>query len=104
MHEDYDRLASCAPISSRTPRDHIPSIIAMIEELIDKDYAYVATNGDVMYSVSKFAPYGKLSGTAAERSARGRARRGRRGQARSARLRAVEAARSPASPSGRRLG
>ena len=34
----------------------------MIEQLIAKGYAYVATNGDVMYSVSKFAPYGKLSG------------------------------------------
>jgi cysteinyl-tRNA synthetase len=34
----------------------------MIEQLIAKGHAYVATNGDVMYSVSSFADYGKLSG------------------------------------------
>jgi len=34
----------------------------MIRHLIDKSYAYVASNGDVMYSVGTFAGYGKLSG------------------------------------------
>jgi cysteinyl-tRNA synthetase len=34
----------------------------MIETLIDKGYAYAAGNGDVMYSVRKFANYGRLSG------------------------------------------
>jgi cysteinyl-tRNA synthetase len=42
--------------------EHVAGIIAMIEQLIDKGYAYVASNGDVMYSVSKFEAYGKLSG------------------------------------------
>src|SRR5690606_31080857 len=36
--------------------------IAMIERLNEKGYAYVAPNVDVMYSVSKFEPYGRLSG------------------------------------------
>src|ERR1700675_4699482 len=35
---------------------------AMTQTLIDKGYAYVADNGDVMYSVRKFPNYGRLSG------------------------------------------
>jgi cysteinyl-tRNA synthetase len=37
-------------------------MIDMIGTLIEKDYAYVAANGDVMYAVAKFEGYGKLSG------------------------------------------
>ncbi len=39
----------------------MPEIIAMVQKLIDKGYAYVV-DGDVFYSVEKFAGYGKLSG------------------------------------------
>lgn len=39
----------------------MPEIIAMVQKLIDKGYAY-AVDGDVFYSVEKFAGYGKLSG------------------------------------------
>jgi cysteinyl-tRNA synthetase len=34
----------------------------MIGQLITNGYAYVASDGDVMYAVHKFAAYGKLSG------------------------------------------
>jgi cysteinyl-tRNA synthetase len=37
-------------------------MIALTQRLIDKGYAYVAADGDVMYSVAKFEPYGRLSG------------------------------------------
>ena len=40
---------------------HIDDIIAMIQTLIDKDYAY-ELDGDVYYSVEKFEHYGELSG------------------------------------------
>lgn len=40
----------------------ISDIIAMVEKLIAKGYAYAVDNGDVFYSVEKFAGYGKLSG------------------------------------------
>ena len=40
----------------------IDDIVAMIKALVDKGYAYALENGDVFYSVEKFAPYGKLSG------------------------------------------
>ena len=41
---------------------HIIEIIELIKKLIEKGYAYVAPNGDVYFSVKKFAEYGKLSG------------------------------------------
>jgi cysteinyl-tRNA synthetase len=66
MHEDYDRLGILRPTHEPKATEHIPGIIAMTQQLIDKGYAYVASNGDVLYSVSKFAPYGKLSGRALE--------------------------------------
>ncbi|MCK5178278.1 MAG: class I tRNA ligase family protein, partial [Candidatus Omnitrophica bacterium] len=40
---------------------YIPKIIAFVEELIKKDFAY-EVDGDVYYSVRKFESYGKLSG------------------------------------------
>ena len=40
---------------------HIDDIIAMIQTLIDKGYAY-ELDGDVYYSVEKFEHYGELSG------------------------------------------
>jgi cysteinyl-tRNA synthetase len=62
MHEDYDRLGLLRPDIEPKATEHVPGIIAMIEQLIAKGHAYVSTNGDVMYSVSCFADYGKLSG------------------------------------------
>jgi cysteinyl-tRNA synthetase len=62
MHEDYDRLGILRPTYEPKATEHVPGIIDMIRSLIDKGYAYVASNGDVLYSVSKFAGYGKLSG------------------------------------------
>ena len=42
--------------------EHIDDIIAFVQGLIDKGYAYALDNGDVYYSVRKFADYGQLSG------------------------------------------
>jgi len=40
---------------------HIPQIVTLIEELVDKGLAYEA-HGDVYYSAASFPEYGKLSG------------------------------------------
>ena len=50
--------------ADRYPRvsETMSDIIEMVQELIDKGYAYALDNGDVFYSVEKFAGYGKLSG------------------------------------------
>ncbi|MDO4281690.1 MAG: cysteine--tRNA ligase [Peptococcaceae bacterium] len=42
--------------------EHIDDIIKFVQGLIDKGYAYALDNGDVYYSVRKFADYGALSG------------------------------------------
>src|SRR5271170_1962498 len=62
MHEDCATLGLQAPDLEPRATEYIGPIIAMTETLIDKGYAYVAGNGDVMYSVRKFAKYGRLSG------------------------------------------
>ena len=41
--------------------DYIPEMIALIEVLFDKGYAYKSDDGSVYYSIDKFAEYGKLA-------------------------------------------
>jgi cysteinyl-tRNA synthetase len=62
MHEDCATLGLQAPDLEPRATEYIGPIIAMTQTLIDKGYAYVASNGDVMYSVRKFPNYGRLSG------------------------------------------
>ena len=40
---------------------HIPEMIAMIEKLMEKGYAYKAADGCVYFSISKFEKYGQLA-------------------------------------------
>ena len=61
MNEDCDALGIERPDLEPRATGYITEIIAMIEALIDKGYAYAA-DGDVLYSVSKFEAYGQLSG------------------------------------------
>ena len=61
MHEDCATLGLQVPDLEPRPTEFIAPIIAMIETLIDKGFAYAADNGDVMYSVRKFPNYGRLS-------------------------------------------
>ena len=62
MHEDCATLGLQPPDREPRATEYIAPIIAMTQTLIDKGYAYVAGNGDVMYSVRKFSQYGRLSG------------------------------------------
>ncbi|MBX9915498.1 MAG: cysteine--tRNA ligase [Pseudomonadaceae bacterium] len=61
MHEDEARLNILKPSMEPRATEHIAGMHAMIQTLIDKDYAYAPGNGDVYYRVGKFAGYGKLS-------------------------------------------
>lgn len=61
MHEDEARLFVLPPSHEPRATGHIGDIVAMIETLIEKGYAYAADNGDVYYRVRKFANYGKLN-------------------------------------------
>ncbi len=62
MHEDCATLGLQAPDLEPRATDFIAPIISMTQTLIDKGFAYVAGNGDVMYAVRKFPDYGRLSG------------------------------------------
>jgi cysteinyl-tRNA synthetase len=62
MHEDCRTLGLQSPDFEPRATDYIDAIIAMTGTLIDKGYAYVVDDGDVLYAVRKFADYGRLSG------------------------------------------
>ncbi len=62
MHEDLDKLGCLRPEKEPRASEYIDEMLTMIGQLIDKGFAYQASNGDVMYDVHKFGPYGRLSG------------------------------------------
>lgn len=62
MYADFDALNIKRPDIEPRATGHIDDIITLVQTLIDKGFAYVADNGDVMFEVSKYEQYGKLSG------------------------------------------
>ncbi len=63
--EDMDALGVRRPDISPRASGHIPEQIAMIEQLIEEEHAYVQ-DGSVYFSVASFPEYGKLSGRIVE--------------------------------------
>ncbi|CNG67816.1 cysteinyl-tRNA synthetase [Yersinia enterocolitica] len=61
MHKDFDALNLKRPDLEPRATHHIPEIIALTERLIARNHAYVAANGDVMFSVESDPDYGLLS-------------------------------------------
>ena len=61
FHRDMAGLLVPAPDLEPRVTDHIGPIVAMIGELIAKGFAYAA-EGHVLFSVARFADYGRLSG------------------------------------------
>jgi cysteinyl-tRNA synthetase len=59
--EDTERLGLGRPDVEPTATETVPEQIAMIEELIEKGFAY-ESNGDVYFRVTRYAEYGRLSG------------------------------------------
>ena len=62
MHHDSDALGILPPNQEPRATLYMDQIIAMIQTLVDKGFAYAADNGDVYYAVTKFKNYGQLSG------------------------------------------
>lgn len=62
MHEDERALSVLPPDIEPKATQSMNEIIVMIDALIEKELAYIGTNGDVFYAVAKFEGYGKLSG------------------------------------------
>ncbi|MBW5812772.1 cysteine--tRNA ligase [Yersinia kristensenii] len=61
MHKDFDALNLKRPDLEPRATHHIPEIIELTERLIAREHAYVAANGDVMFSVESDPDYGLLS-------------------------------------------
>src|SRR6185437_12460881 len=53
MVRDCDALGIARPDFEPRATRYLPAIIDMVGKLIERGYAYVAANGDVMYSVAK---------------------------------------------------
>ncbi|HSY06622.1 MAG TPA: cysteine--tRNA ligase [Steroidobacteraceae bacterium] len=62
MNEDCERLGIARPDHEPRATEYLPQIIDMVSRLLERGYAYVAANGDVLYAVARFAGYGRLSG------------------------------------------
>lgn len=62
MHEDERALNVLPPDIEPRATQSMDAIIAMIERLMENDYAYIGSSGDIFYAVSKFSRYGRLSG------------------------------------------
>jgi cysteinyl-tRNA synthetase len=63
--EDIGKLGADVPDIVPYATAHIPQIIAMCERLIERGHAYVA-EGHVLFDVSSYSDYGKLSGRSTE--------------------------------------
>ena len=61
FHEDMARLGLVLPKIEPKATEHIPEMIALIKQLIERGHAY-ESEGDVYFSVGSFKGYGKLSG------------------------------------------
>ena len=62
MHQDIAALGILPPTLEPRATEFVPQMLALINRLEQNGLAYQATDGDVNFSVRKFAGYGKLSG------------------------------------------
>ena len=61
MHEDFASINLLEPDIEPRVTEHMPEIIDVIQRLVDKKYAYQAPSGDVLFDVSSYEKYGRLS-------------------------------------------
>jgi len=62
FHRDMDALGCVRPDVEPRVSGHIPEIVALIEALVERGFAYAPGNGDVYFAVRRFPEYGRLSG------------------------------------------
>ncbi len=62
MHADEQALGIQSPTEEPRATSYIKEMLEIISELEYKGFTYRAKNGDINFSIKKFANYGKLSG------------------------------------------
>jgi cysteinyl-tRNA synthetase len=62
LDEDLDALGIQRPNLAPQVSAHIPEVVAMVQRLVDRGHAYLASNGDVYFAIETFPRYGALSG------------------------------------------
>ncbi len=63
FHADREKLGILAAHHYPRATEHIPEMLAQIQQLIDRGHAYVPEgSGEVYYDISSFPAYGELSG------------------------------------------
>ena len=58
MHDDFHALSFLPPDHEPRATTFIPSMIILIQRLLDAGYAYRAHNGDIYFEISRFPEYG----------------------------------------------
>ncbi len=61
MHADFDSLFIELPDQEPRVTENIDDIIEIINRLIARNHAYIASNGDVMFAIASHPEYGMLS-------------------------------------------
>jgi len=61
FHEDMDALNILRPTAEPRVSASLPGIVAMVDELLAKGFAYVTPAGDVMYRTARFPAFGQLA-------------------------------------------
>ncbi|QJC34356.1 cysteine--tRNA ligase [Enterobacteriaceae endosymbiont of Donacia crassipes] len=61
ISKDFNNLNILPPYFEPKVTDHIKDIICIIEKLLINNTAYIAKNGDIMFSIKKYLNYGILS-------------------------------------------
>ena len=59
--KDAAGLNALPPTVQPRATEHIPQILDIVADILDKGYGYMARNGDVYFRARKFKDYGKLS-------------------------------------------
>jgi cysteinyl-tRNA synthetase len=63
FHKDMEALGCLPPTLEPKATDHVPDMVATIEQIIANEHGY-AVDGDVFFDVASLPGYGRLSGRA----------------------------------------